>query len=213
MWFYCNAEFLQLHTCKFKEHFYTSNLKIIGARNPPSLERMSIPADATTQCKFLSSRGMFDMQRALLSFQLFSFWTCNIKKMTLNIDNDNHAYDDDNDDYNDDDNGGGSGCSSSSSSSNVTVATTRSKLNIKSHVDFVFWLFLSSLHILQYETLQSNTTKWRTQSYTSNLTGWLKTVVCVNHVFRHGSIINHPTRFNEQLLLCNRYHVPYFCHV
>lgn len=149
MWFYCNAEFLQIHTCKFKEHFYTSNLKIIGARNPPSLECMSIPADATTQCKFLSSWGMFDMQRALLSFQLFSFWTWNIKKITLNIDNDNNAYDDDND-YN----GSGSGCSSS----NIIVATTRSKLNKKGHVDFVIWLFLSSLHILQSETLHSNTT-------------------------------------------------------
>jgi hypothetical protein len=72
---YCNAEFLQLHTRKFKEHFYTSNLKIIGARKAPPLECMSIPADTTTQCKFLSSRGVFDMQRALLSFQLFSFWT------------------------------------------------------------------------------------------------------------------------------------------
>jgi hypothetical protein len=40
---------------------------------------------------------MFYMQRALLSFQLFSFWTWNIKKITLNIDNNNNAYDDDND--------------------------------------------------------------------------------------------------------------------
>lgn len=85
---------------------------------------MSIPAHTTTQCKFLSSRGMFDMQRALLSFQLFSFWTWNTTKIALNTDNDNNAYDDDNDDDdNDDDNGGGSGCSSSS---NITVATTRS---------------------------------------------------------------------------------------
>jgi len=41
--------------------------------------------------------------------------------MTLNTDNDNSAYDDDDDDDNDD--GGGS--------SNITVATTRSKLNKK----------------------------------------------------------------------------------
>lgn len=143
MWFYCNAEFLQLHICKIKEHFYISNLKIIGARNPPSLECMSIPADATTQCKFLSSWGMFDMQRALLSFQLFSLWTWNVKKITLNIDNDNNDDDDDN-------NGGGSGCSSS----NITVATTRSKLNKKA------MLTLSSdcfFHLYTYCNLQHNT--------------------------------------------------------
>jgi len=156
MWFYCNAEFLQLHTYKFKEHFYTSNLKIIGARNPPSLECMSIPADATTQCKFLSSRGMFDMQRALLSFQLFSFWTWNIKHITLNIYSNNNAYDDDNDD-DDNDNGSGSGCNRSSS--NVTVATTRSKLNKKAMLTLLsdcFFHLYTHCNMKNFKATQQN---------------------------------------------------------
>jgi hypothetical protein len=59
---------------------------------------------------------MFDMQRALLSFQLFSFWAWNIKKITLNTDSDNNKYDNNDKDKNYDD--------GSSSSHNMTVATT-----------------------------------------------------------------------------------------